>query len=88
MYLENGVTRKTYHPARILIIEAAITNNIACHGHFIRMEYLRNFVRRGMQIIRIYTYRDTAFRAIRAIHHYLRTSIMDREHQSRPVWQK
>lgn len=88
MYLENGVTRKTNRPARILIIEPAITNNIACHGHFIRTEYLQNFVRRCMQIIRIYTCRDTAFRAIRTIHHYLRTSIMNREHQSRPVRQK
>lgn len=44
--MENGVTRKTSRPARILIIEPAITNNVACHGHFIRVEYLRNFVRR------------------------------------------
>lgn len=86
--MENGVTRKTSRPARILIIEPAITNNVACHGHFIRAEYLQNFVRRRIQIIRIYTCRDTAFRAIRATRHYLRTSIMDREHQSRPVWQK
>lgn len=49
--MENGVTRKTSRPARILIIEPAITNNVACHGHFIRVEYLRNFVRR-----RIYSY--------------------------------